>query len=110
MLRSEISKVINRPSSSAQVVCDTDFDPSPYDISCEKICLILGFGPNDFNVFNSVLSIEGSSAALKNLSDNLPCDSEEYDGTLQYHCHYDMYSFPDFVSSRSPEVVLSLAP
>lgn len=109
MLRSEINKVIDsRGESSAEVVCETNFDPSPYDINCEKIYISKGFGPNDFSVSGSTLRVKGSLTALKNLSDNFPEGVGKYEGTVQYHHHYDVYSFPEYVSSDSPEVVLSL--
>ena len=109
MLRSEIKKVIDdRGKSSAEVACETNFDPSPYDSNCEKIHISQGIGPNNFSVYGSTLRVKGSLTALKNLSDNFPDGVEEYEGAVQYHHHYDVYSFPEYVSSGSPDVVLSL--
>ena len=108
-LRDEICKLINDASSlSLEVICDTNFDPSPYDTKCEKIYVIVASGSNIFSVSDLILRVEGSVIALKNWSDNFPDDKVKYDGSIQYHHHYDTYSFPEFVSNQSPEVVLSL--
>lgn len=107
--KSAIKQAITSSNRREVVIqCDEELDPSPYTTSCKQLQIQLGFGPNQFIVVNSELKIIGSSAALHNLSENLPIEDGEYQDSIQYHHHYDAYSFPEYVSSNSPEITLSL--
>lgn len=109
-LQSAIGQVINTTNSSGVLIrCDEDFDPTPYKTSCKLLQIQLGSGPNQFIVINSTLKIIGSASALCNLSKNLPIvEDGEFEDSIQYHHHYDIYSFPEYVSRNSPEITLSL--
>ena len=110
-LRFQLNQLISAPDIwSIEFVCDAAFDPSPYEQNCQKMKIEIGSGPNEFSVSDSVLKVEGSSAALMNLGENLPDDSEISEGIIQSHHHYDVYSFPEYVASDSPAVVLLLKP
>ena len=109
VLRSQLNKVIyEQDISGIELVCDTKFDPSPYEKKCKKIQIKLGSGLNKFIVSGSVLKIKGSSVALKNFSDNCPDKCAKHESIIGYHHHYDVCSFPEYVSSESLDVVLSL--
>ena len=69
--------------------------------------VILGTGRNEFSLAGSTLKVEGSAIALKNFSDNFP-DGGRTEGQIRYHHHYDVISFPEYISNDSPDVVLSL--
>ncbi len=101
-------KQVTTSSNQTEVViqCDEEVDPSPYTNSCKQLQVQLGSGPNQFIVVDTTLKIIGSPAALNNLSENLPIKDGEYQDNIHYH--YDAYSFPDYVSSNSPEITLSL--
>lgn len=108
-LHGKIDKLIeDHYTSTIEMLCDADFDPSPYDENCHKIHIILGSEKNEFSVVNSILIIKGSSIALKNFRDNLPTGVVEDAGQVRYHHHYDACSFPEYISSDSPEIVMSL--
>ena len=109
ILHSQLNKLICEPDiPSIELVCDTEFDPSPYEKKCQKVQIQLGSGLNKFIVSGLTLKIEGSSVALKNFSDNFPDGRAKHSRTIAYHHHYDVYSFPEYISNDSPEVVLSL--
>ena len=109
MFRSRLNKVICEQNiSSIELICDTEFDPSPYEKKCKKIQIQIGSGLNKFIVSGSTLKVEGSSVALKNFSNNFPDRCAKHDKLIGYHHHYDVCSFPEYISSDSPEVVLSL--
>lgn len=95
------------PDGCASIDCEL-VKPSPYDQSLSVIKVVVTSGPNHFEWAGDTLRISGSQKALGNLKDNLPM-GVEYDGPIPYHHHYDVLSFPDFVSEHSPEVVLELA-
>lgn len=107
-LQARIDKLLSSPEATElQVVCDTQFDPAPYDQNCAFLRLKIGSGPNQFNVVGATIEILGSRDALKNLGDNFP-ESGYSNGTIRYHHHYDRISFPEYVSSCSPWVTLSV--
>lgn len=109
-LQSAIRQVISLKEQSGVVIqCDVDFDPSPYEIRCKQLLIQVKSGPNQFLVSNDALQIIGSSDALLNLSENFPIDADcDVRNSIRYHIHYDVISFPEYVSSNSPSVTLSL--
>ncbi len=107
-LRAKIDKLLNGQYISAiEILCAQNSDPAPSDKSCKKLRIILGSGRNEFSLDGSTLKVEGSAIALKNLSDNFP-DGGGNDAGIQYHHHYDICSFPEYISNDSLDVVLSL--
>ncbi|MEO1147120.1 MAG: hypothetical protein AAFY26_16170 [Cyanobacteria bacterium J06638_22] len=92
---------------SIEVKCDESFDPAPYANAHSSIRITVGSGPNHFDHSQQCLQVLGSLQSLKNFSDNFPAGDDD-SGAIRYHYHYDHLSFPEYVSSDSPLLTLTL--
>lgn len=107
-LRRIIMNLLMSPTKhSIGFQCDENYDPAPYSRLHSSIRIKIGVGPLHFDHSQQDLQVLGSFQALKHFSDNFP-DGVLQPGSFQYHYHYDNISFPEYVSSDSPSLTLSL--